>query len=65
VAILPLSDEDAVVPGLFYGDGGTLHAEEDEVDTRIYYSGYWFKKKQAPQPTPGATPVKPASKPVI
>ena len=64
VAILPLSEEDAVVPGLFYGDGGTLHAVEEEGDTRIYYSGYWFKKKQVPQAVPEATPVKPAPKPV-
>ncbi len=45
VAILPLSDEDAVVPGLFYGDGGTLHAEEQDGQTRVFYSGYWFDKK--------------------
>jgi CubicO group peptidase (beta-lactamase class C family) len=45
VALQPLSDEDAVVPGLFYGDGGTLHAEEKDGATRIYYSGYSFLKK--------------------
>jgi CubicO group peptidase (beta-lactamase class C family) len=55
VALLPLSDRDAVVPGLFYWDGGTLHAQEDD-PTRIFYSGYWFKKKTDVQPTPAVTP---------
>ena len=58
VAILPLSEEDAMVPGLFYGDGGTLHAAEGEGGTHIYYSGYWFKKKDETVPTPCPTPVK-------
>ena len=56
VALLPQSDDDAVVPGLFYGDGGTLHAVEDEEGRpRIFYSGYWFKKKQTPPLTPNAS----------
>lgn len=45
VALVPLSDEDAVIPGLFYGDGGTIHAGDDG---RAYYSGYWFVKKPGP-----------------
>jgi CubicO group peptidase (beta-lactamase class C family) len=45
VALKPLSDEDAVDPGLFYGDGGTLHAVEEGGVARIYYSGYWFRKQ--------------------
>jgi CubicO group peptidase (beta-lactamase class C family) len=50
VAILPLSDEDGMVPGLFYGDGGTLHAVDEDGTTRVLYSGYWFKKKEAKSP---------------
>ena len=53
VAILPLSDVDAVIPGFFYGDGGTLHLEDREGITRAYYSGYSYVKKQVPVP---ATP---------
>ncbi len=45
VALLPLSDEDAVIPGLFYGDGGTLHVAQDEKGEKVFYSGYWFRKK--------------------
>ncbi len=45
VALEPISDEDAVEPGLFYEDGGTLHAVEDGGATRLYYSGYWFRKQ--------------------
>jgi len=45
VALQPLSGEDAVIPGLFYGDGGTVHAVEEGGATRIYYSGYWFRKQ--------------------
>ena len=45
VALLPLNEEDAVIPGLFYGDGGTIHVEGDG---RAYYSGYWFVKKPGP-----------------
>jgi CubicO group peptidase (beta-lactamase class C family) len=55
VALLPLSDEDAVIPGLFYGDGGTLHVGEDG-PTRVYYSGYWFTKKASLKPTPAVSP---------
>ncbi len=55
VAILPLSEEDAVVPGLFYGDGGTLHAVDQEGQTRVYYSGYWFSKKQTASPLSNQT----------
>jgi CubicO group peptidase (beta-lactamase class C family) len=55
VALLPLSDEDAVVPGLFYWDGETLHAQEDN-PTRIFYSGYWFRKKAVSQTAPAVTP---------
>ncbi len=60
VALLPLSDEDAVIPGLFYGDGGTLHAVDEE-KTRAFYSGYWFRKKESPN----STPVEPTPKPVV
>ncbi len=59
VALLPLSDDEALVPGLFYGDGGTLHVENDGEEERVFYSGYWYKKK----PGPG-TPVVPTPKPV-
>jgi CubicO group peptidase (beta-lactamase class C family) len=48
VALLPLSDSDAVVPGLFYGDGGTLHTVEEKGKTRVFYSGYWFQRMQTP-----------------
>lgn len=58
VALLPLSGEDAMVPGLFYGDGGTLHAVEGEDGTRIFYSGYWFKKVVDPD-SPSPTAAKP------
>jgi CubicO group peptidase (beta-lactamase class C family) len=45
VALLPLSDQELLVPGLFYGDGGTLRFEEDASGvTRALYSGYRFKK---------------------
>ncbi|HVM31832.1 MAG TPA: serine hydrolase domain-containing protein [bacterium] len=44
VALLPLSEKEATVPGLFYGDGGTLRAEDGREGTRVFYSGYWFKK---------------------
>jgi CubicO group peptidase (beta-lactamase class C family) len=46
VALLPLSDNEATVPGLFYGDGGTLRAEDHPGHTRVFYSGYWFSKIQ-------------------
>ena len=60
IALIPHSDEDAVIPGLFYGDGGTLHALEDEKgDTRIFYSGYWFVKKKKPELTPALLSPKP------
>ncbi len=70
IALLPISDEDVVVPGLFYGDGGTLHGVEDEEgNPRIFYSGYWFSKVKPPSPTPAltpvATPLKPAPRPTI
>ncbi len=65
VAILPQSDEDAIVPGLFYGDGGTLHAVEEDGDTRIFYGGYWLRKKRLPAPTPALTPVQPVPRPTI
>ncbi|HVZ79765.1 MAG TPA: serine hydrolase domain-containing protein [bacterium] len=59
VAVLPLSDQDLLVPGLFYGDGGTLHLQEDGNGVpRVYYSGYWFKKAWAGReahPTPYPT----------
>lgn len=45
IALQPLSNEDAVEPGLFYADGGTLHAVEKDGITRIYYSGYCFRKQ--------------------
>lgn len=48
VALLPLSDEDVVVPGLFYGDGGTLHVVTDAKGEKVFYSGYWFRKKPGP-----------------
>lgn len=44
VALLPLSDAEATVPGYFYGDGGTLRAQDGAEGTRIFYSGYWFRK---------------------
>jgi CubicO group peptidase (beta-lactamase class C family) len=47
VALQPISDEDAIVPGLFYGDEGTLHAVGENGLTRVFYSGYWFRKKSA------------------
>lgn len=60
VALLPLSDEEAVIPGLFYGDGGTLHVEDEGEGERVFYSGYWYKKKTGP-----GTPVVPTPKPVV
>jgi len=56
--LLPISDVDAVIAGLFWGDGGTLHAVEEDGLTRIYYSGLWFTKKEEPlaSPRPGPTP---------
>lgn len=45
LALEPLSDTDAFMPGLFYGDGGTLHSLEKGGITRIFYSGYWFRKQ--------------------
>jgi CubicO group peptidase (beta-lactamase class C family) len=48
VIIRPVSEDDAVVTGLFYGDGCTLHASEGKGPTRISYSGYTFVKKEAP-----------------
>lgn len=59
IALLPLSDEDALIPGLFYGDGGTLHVEGEGDQERTFYSGYWYKKKAGP-----GTPVVPTPKPV-
>jgi hypothetical protein len=50
VALLPLSDNEVTVPGLFYGDGGTLRAEDKDGQTRIFYSGNWFDKITAPAP---------------
>lgn len=53
IALLPLSDDDALVPGLFYGDGGTLHVMDDGDGEKVFYSGYWYKKKTVPgTPTP-------------
>jgi CubicO group peptidase (beta-lactamase class C family) len=46
VALLPVSDNEVTVPGLFYGDGGTLKAEDGPGSTRIFYSGNWFSKVQ-------------------
>lgn len=60
IALIPLSDEDALIPGLFYGDGGTLHVVKDGEDEKVFYSGYWYKKK----PGPG-TPVVPTPKPIV
>ncbi len=60
VALLPLSDSDAVIPGLFYGDGGTLHVDGDN-PTRVLYSGYWFGKK--PDAGTPAAPTSPAGAP--
>ena len=56
--LLPVSDNDAVIAGLFYGDGGTLHALDEDGQTHIFYSGYGFTKKAVPQGTitPSPTP---------
>lgn len=45
LAFQPLSDSEAVVPGLFLTDGGTLRAVEAGGKTKLFYSGYWFTKK--------------------
>lgn len=58
IALMGVSDEEAVVPGLFYGDGGTLRVlNEGNGGTEVYYSGYRFKRLEAPTPVvrPAAT----------
>ena len=57
IALLPLSDTEALIPGLFYGDGGTLKVVKDGEDERTFYSGYWYKKLPGPG-TPVKTTVK-------
>ncbi|HUO58432.1 MAG TPA: serine hydrolase domain-containing protein [bacterium] len=46
----PVSDDDAAVEGLFYGDGATLHAESQDGVDKISYSGYEFIKKLETKP---------------
>jgi CubicO group peptidase (beta-lactamase class C family) len=45
LAFQPLSDDEAIVPGLFLTDGETLRAVEAGGKTKLFYSGYWFTKK--------------------
>ncbi len=44
MAFTPLSENEAVVPGLFLTDGGTLRVTREKGRTRLFYSGYWFTK---------------------
>jgi CubicO group peptidase (beta-lactamase class C family) len=46
LAFLPVSDTEAVVPGLFLTDGGTLRLVKKEGQTKLFYSGYWFTLKK-------------------
>ncbi len=62
VALQPLSDQDAVIPGLFYGDGCTLHVARDEKGEKVFYSGYWFRKKPG-EGTPAAGSADPGRSP--
>lgn len=57
--LLPVSKDDAIIAGLFYGDGGTLHAVDEDGQTHIFYSGYGFTKIQAAsaQPSPVERPI--------
>lgn len=44
IGLLPVSGDDAIVPGLFFTDGDTLHAVDENHQIRIFYSGYWFRR---------------------
>jgi hypothetical protein len=48
ITLEALSDNDAVVSGLFYPDGDTVHASREAGQIRLYYAGLRFTKLDAP-----------------
>jgi hypothetical protein len=44
-----ISDSDAVVSGLFYPDGDTVHASRQDGQTRLYDAGLRFIKMDNPR----------------
>ncbi len=46
LAFLPVSDTEAVVPGMFLTDGGTMRVVKFEGQIKLFYSGYWFTLKK-------------------
>jgi CubicO group peptidase (beta-lactamase class C family) len=53
IALEPLSDDDAVVSGLVYPDGDTVHLSRKDGQVHLYYAGLRFTKLE----TPGASQV--------
>ncbi len=45
MSFMPVSDTEAVVPGSFLTDGGTLRAVKIGGQNKLFYSGYWFTQK--------------------
>jgi hypothetical protein len=50
--LIPVSDDDAVVAGLFWADGGTVHAVRENGKIRLVSSGYSFTKQEPKNKTP-------------
>jgi len=48
ITLESISDEDAVISGLFYPDGDTVHASREDGHIRLYYAGLRFTKMDAP-----------------
>lgn len=48
ITLEAVSDNDAVIAGLFYPDGDTVHATREDGRIRLYYAGLRFTKLDAP-----------------
>jgi CubicO group peptidase (beta-lactamase class C family) len=48
ITLQSISNDDAVISGLFYPDGDTVHASREEGKIRLYYAGLRFTKTDPP-----------------
>ncbi len=48
ITLQSISNDDAVISGLFYPDGDTVHASKEDGKIRLYYAGLRFTKTDPP-----------------
>jgi hypothetical protein len=48
ISLESISNEDAVISGLFYPDGDTVHASRENGQIKLYYAGLRFSKIDPP-----------------